>query len=167
VALLVGSHSSSGNEKKQTEAVLDWPAGRWLVGVLGAGLVAWGLGSAYRGVTKKFKDDLHTARMSARAETWATRVGVVGYLARAIVYALAGVFLIRAAYEFDPKEAVGLDGALQKVADQRPSGPFCSASSPQGSSHTGSSTSCGPPTARSDERCRCTVRLERPQAGIL
>jgi hypothetical protein len=118
VALLVGSHSSSGNEKKQTEAVLDWPGGRWLVGAVGAGLVAWGLGSAYRGVTKKFKDDLHTARMSARAETWATRVGVVGYLARAVVYALAGVFLIRAAYQFDPKEAVGLDGALQKVADQ-------------------------------------------------
>jgi Domain of Unknown Function (DUF1206) len=118
VALLVGSHSSSGNEKKQTEAVLDWPGGRWLVGALGAGLVAWGLGSAYRGVTKKFKDDLHTARMSARAETWATRVGVLGYLARAVVYGLAGVFLVRAAYQFDPKEAVGLDGALQKVADQ-------------------------------------------------
>jgi len=118
VELLVGWHSGSGNEEEQTAKVLDWPAGRWLVGALGVGLVCWGIGSAYRGVTKKFKDDLRTEQMSARAEKWMTRIGVVGYLARAVVYALVGIFLIRAAWEFDPDEAVGLDGALQKLAAQ-------------------------------------------------
>jgi len=68
VQLLVGAHSGSSNEKDQTAAILDWPAGRWLVGGLGIGLIAWGIGSAYRGLTKKFKDDLHTERMSARTE---------------------------------------------------------------------------------------------------
>jgi hypothetical protein len=118
VALLVGSSSGSGNENEQTNAVFDWPAGRWLVGAFGVGLVGWGIGSAYRGITRKFKDDLRTERMSARAEAWVTRVGVVGYLARAVVYTLIGVFLIRAAVQYDPKEAVGLDGALQEIADQ-------------------------------------------------
>jgi hypothetical protein len=118
VALLVGSGSASGSEKKQTEAVFDWPAGRWLVGAAGVGLAAWGLGSAYRGLTRGFKDDLRTERMSARAERWTTRVGVVGYLARAVVYALIGVFVIRAAVQYDSQEAIGLDGALQKLADQ-------------------------------------------------
>ena len=69
-------------------------------------------------MTRKFKDDLRTEQMSARTEKWVTRIGVVGYLARAVVYTLIGVFFIRAAWEFDPDEAVGLDGALQKLAAQ-------------------------------------------------
>jgi hypothetical protein len=118
VAILLGAGSGSGGEKKHTEAVLDWPGGRWLVVAIGVALAAWGLGSAYRGVSRSFKDDLHTERMSVRARTWATRAGVVGYLARAVVFVLAGIFLIRAGIEYDPDEAIGLDGALQKLAHQ-------------------------------------------------
>jgi hypothetical protein len=117
VELLIGWHSGSENEKEQTAKVLDWPAGRWLVGAFGVGLVCWGIGSLYRGVTRKFKDDLRTEQMSARTEKWVTRIGVIGYLARAVVYTLIGVFFIRAAWQYNPDEAVGLDGALQ-AADQ-------------------------------------------------
>ena len=46
----------------------------------------------------------------------ATRIGVVGLLARLVVFGLIGVFAIQAAIEYDPKEAIGLDGALQKLA---------------------------------------------------
>ena len=49
---------------------------------------------------------------------WSTIAGVVGYLARAVVFVIAGVFIVRAAVQYDPKEAVGLDGALQKLAHQ-------------------------------------------------
>jgi hypothetical protein len=56
--------------------------------------------------------------MSETARRWTTRAGVVGYLARAVVLVLIGVFLVRAALEYDPNEAVGLDGALQKLAHQ-------------------------------------------------
>jgi hypothetical protein len=118
VKLLAGSHTGSGNEREQTATVLDWPAGRWLVAALGFVLIGWGIGSAYRGITREFKDDLHTERMSMRAQKWTTRVGVVGCLARAVVYALIGVFLVRAAILYDPDEAIGLDGALQKLAQQ-------------------------------------------------
>jgi hypothetical protein len=118
VALIAGSRSGSSNEKKQAEAMFDWPAGRWIVGAIGLGLIGWGLGSAYRAVSRNFKDDLHTERMSARAERWATRVGVIGFLARAVVFSLVGVFIVRAAVQYDPREAIGLDGALQKLAHQ-------------------------------------------------
>jgi hypothetical protein len=40
----------------------------------------------------------------------------VGHLARGVVFTLIGAFVIRAAIEYDPKEAIGLDGALQKLA---------------------------------------------------
>jgi hypothetical protein len=39
-----------------------------------------------------------------------------------VVFGLVGVFLIRAALDFNPKDAVGLDGALAKLLDQ-PYGP--------------------------------------------
>jgi hypothetical protein len=44
-----------------------------------------------------------------------TALGVSGHVARAIVFALVGWFLIRAAIEYDPDKAVGLDGALTKL----------------------------------------------------
>ena len=56
--------------------------------------------------------------MSDAEETAATGVGILGHLARMIVFGLIGAFLFRAAWEFDPKEARGLDGALLEVAQQ-------------------------------------------------
>ena len=42
---------------------------------------------------------------------------VVGHLARGVVFGLIGIFLTRAAIEYDPKNAIGLDGALHRLAD--------------------------------------------------
>ena len=54
--------------------------------------------------------------MNEAEEAAATTVGVLGHLARMVVFGLIGVFLFKAAWEFDPKEARGLDGALLEVA---------------------------------------------------
>ena len=43
-------------------------------------------------------------------------LGVFGHLARAVVFALIGYGLIAAAIDFNPHQAVGMDGALAKVA---------------------------------------------------
>jgi Domain of Unknown Function (DUF1206) len=51
-----------------------------------------------------------------RARTWGGRAGVAGHVARAVVFTLIGVFVIKSALQYDPKEAIGLDGALQKLA---------------------------------------------------
>ena len=45
-------------------------------------------------------------------------VGVVGHLARFVVLVLMGVFAIKAAVDYNPQKAVGLDGALQKLAHE-------------------------------------------------
>jgi hypothetical protein len=39
------------------------------------------------------------------------------------VFCLIGIFLVRAAWQYDPDEAIGLDGALNKVAGEA-YGPF-------------------------------------------
>jgi len=49
--------------------------------------------------------------------TWVTRAGIVGHLARMIVFGLIGIFLVKAAIDYNPDAAVGLDGALAKLAN--------------------------------------------------
>ena len=46
-----------------------------------------------------------------------TALGVFGHIARAVVFTLIGYGLIRAAVDYDPDKAVGLDGALLKLAN--------------------------------------------------
>lgn len=119
--MLVRSASSSaagGNEQEETARVLEWPAGRWIVLAVAAGFLAYGLYNVYRGATTKFRDRLDEHRMSRAVEPWAIGSGVVGHTARGVVFAIIGVFLGKAAIEYDPDEAVGIDGALLKLVEQ-------------------------------------------------
>jgi hypothetical protein len=122
VVLALGGRSSRQSEQEQTAEVMSWPAGRWLVGLVGLALLGWAAGSFYSGATRRFEKDLKTGEMPAAARRWISRTGVVGYFARGVVYALVGLFVAKAALEYDPQEAIGLDGALQRLADQ-PYGP--------------------------------------------
>ncbi len=54
---------------------------------------------------------------------WITWLGTVGHLARATVFALVGIFLIKAATDYNARQAVGLDGALAKIV-HRTYGPY-------------------------------------------
>ena len=113
-----GGESQNAKAHQATAQVLSWDNGKWIVVVAGGALVAAGLYNAYRGLTTKFTKHWDTARMSATARRWCERIGLVGLVARAIVFGLIGAFMIKAAVEYDPREAIGLDGALQKLANQ-------------------------------------------------
>ncbi len=118
-----GSSSSSGNTSKTTAGVLGWPAGTWLVGIAGAALIGIGLFQGYRGVSTDFLKDSKTEQMSPGVRHWIKWIGTFGHLARMTVFGLVGVFLIKAAIDYNPSKAVGLDGALAKIA-QASYGPF-------------------------------------------
>ena len=108
----------SQNEKahKTTATVLSWPAGTWIVGIAGALTLAAGLWNLYRGLSRSFEDRWRIREMSERARRWGGRLGVLGHLARAVVFTLIGIFVIKAAIDYSPRDAIGLDGALQKLA---------------------------------------------------
>lgn len=117
VEILLGSGSSgSGNASKTTAGVLGWPAGTWLVGLVGLVVIGIGLFQGYRGISEDFLDDSKTEQMSPQVRTSIKWLGIIGYLARMIVFALVGIFLIKAAIDYAPSNAVGLDGALAKIA---------------------------------------------------
>jgi Domain of Unknown Function (DUF1206) len=115
VSALVGARAPSGQEDRLTARVLELPLGRWLVAAVGLGIVAAGAFNLWRGATRSFLERLKIEKMGDAEQTGFTFLGVVGHLARGLVFGLIGFFLVRAAWQYDPEEAVGLDGALAKV----------------------------------------------------
>ena len=73
--------------------------------------------NGYRSLTQKFEEKWFIDDLGARTKRTVSAVSSAGLLARFVVFGLIGIFVVKAAYEFDPQEAIGLDGALRKVAD--------------------------------------------------
>jgi Domain of Unknown Function (DUF1206) len=118
VAVLLGTSSSSGNAHSSTAGVLGWPGGRWIVGAAGAVFIGIGLYQGYKGISRKFLEEDKTEKMGPAARRWITVIGVVGHLARMVAFGLIGIFVVKAAIDYAPKKAVGLDGALAKLAHE-------------------------------------------------
>jgi hypothetical protein len=123
VQILTTSGASGGGAKQTASDVFSWPAGRWLVGLAGVVLGVVAIYQFVRGALRKFLDDSKTEQMSPTFERWFTVFGTIGHIARAIVFALVAVFLVKAAVDVDANEAIGLDGALAKLYNGT-GGPF-------------------------------------------
>jgi Domain of Unknown Function (DUF1206) len=112
-----GSGGGGGQgEDRATRIALEQPLGRYLVIAVGLGILGAALFNLYRALTAKFREELKEEQMGPNERRWYTVLGVAGHLARAVIFGLAGLFLVRAAWEYDPNEAIGLDGALAKLA---------------------------------------------------
>ncbi len=125
VHLLVSSDGGSGSDTAQSDwtgRVLAWPGGTWLVVAIGVAIIAGGLYVGWLGLSRTFRKRLKAAEMSGVERRWIIGFGTVGLVARMIVFTLIGVFLINAAGRHDPNQAVGIDGALKRLA-ARPFGP--------------------------------------------
>jgi hypothetical protein len=124
IEILLGSGGGgTGNTKKTTAGVFGWPAGVWIVGIAGGVMIGVALYEGYRGITKQFLDDSKVEEMGPRMKAWIGRLGLIGHLARMVVFGLIGIFLIKAAVDYNARAAVGLDGALAKIV-HRSYGPL-------------------------------------------
>lgn len=117
-ALAAGLGAGHADEKEETARVLDLPLGRWIVAAVGGGFLVAGAYNGFRSLTRTFRDHLREHELSEPVRGWVIAVGVFGHAARAVVFSLIGIFLLRAAVQYDPEEALGLDGALRKLAQQ-------------------------------------------------
>lgn len=117
---------SSGDDRTKeadlTAAVLRAPLGRLALVAIGLAVIGAGIYNGYRAFSGNYRKKFDTGDMSRGARRWLPRVATVGLAARAVVFGLVGTFLVRAAVRYDPNEAVGVDGALQRVA-AAPYGP--------------------------------------------
>lgn len=118
--LVAEQQSSEDATSSLTARLMAQPGGRVAVGVVG--LVVVGLGGylASRALKGSHAKKIEGWKVPDGRAHQAVRLGTVGLVGRGLVVALVGAFLISAAVQADPKEAKGLDAALQSLSE----GPF-------------------------------------------
>ncbi len=119
-----GSKNSSQSASDFTAELMAVPAGAVLLVAVGLAIIGTGFFYAYRGVTRKFMEDLQDTGNSRTAIKWA---GTIGYAAKGAVLAVVGVLVMIAAATADPSKSSGLDGGLKTLGAQ-PYGGFLLAS---------------------------------------
>jgi hypothetical protein len=118
-----GSGSSDQQSKDVTARALQAPAGQWLVGAAAAGIVVVGVWIAARAALREYHDKLKLGQLSPRARRLVDVTGVGGGVARGAVFIAAGSFAVRAAVDYEPDRAKGLDDTLRSLAET-PLGPW-------------------------------------------
>jgi hypothetical protein len=99
-----------------TEWALSMPSGEWLVGMAGAIVAGVGIGLAVAGLRQRFATRL---KRSEAGSGFVIVLGVIGFLARSLVFVLIGCFLIFAAWHANAREAAGFGGALLALRSER------------------------------------------------
>lgn len=126
LSFAAGSRGSGAGDKKSrdvTAKALGIPGGQWIVGAVGVGLVAAGVWIAVRAIMRKYHKHLKLGEMSKRVRQVVDVTGVGGGTARGAVFAAAGVFAVRAAIDYEPDKAKGMDDTLRSFAGT-PMGPW-------------------------------------------
>lgn len=122
LVVLLRGDSGGNSEKALTVRLLELPAGPWIVGAIGVGVLVVGANYARKGVKKRFLHDIEEGEVPQHLRGPVRTVGVIGWLGRALVWGLVGWFVVRSAVQHDPSEPIGLDETLRNLADE-PYGP--------------------------------------------
>jgi type IV secretory pathway VirB2 component (pilin) len=123
-ALGAGAPPSTNQQSVDlTATAMREPGGRLIVVVLGLALIGGGLYLGYQSWRRKFLSNLRTSQMRARTRRVVEWLGVAGGLARAVVFTVAGIFLVVAAAKAQPGQAKGIDSSLRTLATT-PLGPW-------------------------------------------
>jgi Domain of Unknown Function (DUF1206) len=96
--------------------LLGWPGGRWVLAAIAAAVIAFAVYEVVRAVKELFLEQMRTERMSAREIDWARRLGKVGTIARALVFATLAVGVLDAAWAANAQRIEGMTGALRTLA---------------------------------------------------
>lgn len=116
IVLGARSGSQAGQQEVWTARAMHHTGGRWAVGVIGAVVVVCGLVLVWQGLTRHFEKYFKLHEMDPRVRRVVEVLGVAGTAARGLVFALAGIFVVVAAVEYQPSKAGGLDRALRELA---------------------------------------------------
>jgi hypothetical protein len=111
-----------GEAGPQGQATRDWtarllamPFGRALVVGVGLGVLGYAAYQVYRAFSDKATKHLDLHEAGHTQAEWIVRLGRFGIAARAVVFAMIGVFLVRAGMQADSGEAGGIAQSLQAL----------------------------------------------------
>ena len=121
VGMVTGRGSGGDGESsinRWTAQLMSMPMGRWLIGIAGACVVAYGAWQLWRAWRADIDKMLSLGEMPADARRPIVQMSRFGIGARGVVFGVIGLGLILAAWHTDPNEAVGVGGALNWLAAQ-------------------------------------------------
>ena len=120
IGTLQSGGGSSGSSTKQslTAKVLAQPMGQYVIMGVGGAIILYGLYEMYRGLTEKFKKQFNYSDMTKKEKSAVRKTGKLGLLSRGVVLGLIGYFFIQTAMRAQTSQALGLDAALSKLAEQ-------------------------------------------------
>lgn len=120
-----GTSHSNGNSSTQdwTARLLAEPFGQVLIGIVGLVVIGLGLAQVVKGYKADFSKELQINEVPQAHRSWIILSGRWGYIARGIVFAIIGGFIVEAAAHADPRQAKGLGSALDLLV-QQPYGPW-------------------------------------------
>lgn len=120
VAYSAGKTATGGSGKAGSivATLLGQPWGAAAVITAGVFVILVAAFLAYRGIRKKFVQELDFDGASPGLRRSIERLGQVGWCAVAVAYGTVGAMLVLAAVRYDPAKAGGLDPALKTLAVQ-------------------------------------------------
>ncbi|KZZ85156.1 DUF1206 domain-containing protein [Bacillus sp. SJS] len=113
-----GGGLGGGSEQSMSAKLLSQPYGQWVIAIIGAIIIGYGIYEFISGYKEKFMTKFRASEMSLHERKIARNSGKMGLIARGIVLAMIGFFFIEAAYTADPSQNKGLDGALSELSSQ-------------------------------------------------
>ena len=117
LSMLVGIHTASTERavRDWTEWLLGRPFGQMAVGAIGVAIIVAGICIGIAGIHAEFRNRIALAEKPRKV---VTALGRAGYLTRAAVTIVIGVFVAFAALHANAHEARGVAGALTAVRSQ-------------------------------------------------
>ncbi|GAA2989695.1 hypothetical protein JOD63_001768 [Microbacterium terrae] len=120
-AVAVGARPDpDGSVADASRGLIALPGGPVLLGAIGIGILASGIGFAVAGVRRRYLEQLDLpSGVAGTAVTW---LAVIGFVAKGLALVTVGVLLLVAAIRLSPEDAGGLDAAIDGLV-ALPAGP--------------------------------------------
>ena len=110
-----GSETEDSRIERLSAEWLQKSSGQWLIGIIGVVVFAVGLAFIYRGISADFRKELEPGGVGPISHESIVTLGRIGWVGRGVMMGIVGWFLTRAAIDFRPDEAKGIDGALREA----------------------------------------------------
>lgn len=107
-----GRTSSNKQTRDFTVSLMEAPAGRGLVGLVGGAIIGIAAYHVHKGWRDRFLKDLQE-----QPGRWAVITAKVGYIGKGVVLVAVGILFITAAIHQRAGKVTGLDGALKSMRD--------------------------------------------------
>lgn len=115
--ILVTEHFEGGAIQKTIAGIfLALPLGAAILFLIGLVTIGTGIHECYSGISGKYRENFRLFTLGQNQQRFVTVLGVLSFTARALIFCLVGYFFISAAINYNPNEAIGLDGALATLA---------------------------------------------------